>query len=218
MSTVTGMIGLAEPGRAESSRARAAETKRTRSRAGLLEAGGRLFRERGWVGTRMEDIAHEAGLSPATAYNHFESKHHLIGAIYAPIFWPVLEHAERAIAAGDPVVDALRAVVLQAATLARDEQDLTVALLGAVTEVTNKIGAPVSANDPRVLVPFPFPVRDLIAEGQRRGELKPFPDAPDAAAFMVNAMLLRLMTCPGESAEETARITLVFLLGGMLPD
>lgn len=211
------MTGLAEMGRADTPRARAAETKRIRSRARLLEAGGRLFRERGWLGTRMEDIAHEAGLSPATAYNHFESKHHLIGTIYAPIFVPVLEHAERAIAEGGPIVDALRAVVLHAATLAREEQNLTIALLGAVTEVTTKVGAPVSANDPRRLVPFPFPVRNLIAEGQRRGELNPVPAAAEAGYFMTNAMLLHVMTRPDEPAEETAELTLTFLLGGLLP-
>jgi AcrR family transcriptional regulator len=211
------MTGLATPGGADSSRARAAETKRARSRAALLEAGGRLFRERGWVGTRMEDIAHEAGLSPATAYNHFESKHHLIGTIYAPIFWPLLEQADRAIQSDAPIVDALRDVLREAARLARSEQALTVALVGAVVEVTTKVGAPVSANDPRLLVPFPYPVRDLIAEGQRRGELTPTPPATDAAAFMTNAMLLRLMTRPHESAESDAEITLTFLLGGMLP-
>lgn len=211
------MTCLVEPGRTDSPRARAAETKRTRSRQKLLDAGGRLFRERGWVGTRMEDIAHEAGLSPATAYNHFESKYHLIGAVYAPVFEPVQEHAAQVIAAGGPVVDALRAVVLEAATLARVEQRLTVALLGAVMEVTHRVGAPVSANDPRVLVPFPRPIRTLIAEGQRRGELLPTPDADDASAFMTNAMLLRVMTRPDEPAGVTADITLTFLLGGMLP-
>ncbi|MGH3745574.1 MAG: hypothetical protein ACRDTP_12005, partial [Mycobacteriales bacterium] len=137
--------------------------------------------------------------------------------VYAPIFGPVQVHAEEAIAAGGPVVDALRAVVLEAATLARREQQLTVALLGAVMEVSNRTAAPVSANDPRVLVPFPRPIRALIAEGQRRGELRPVPDADDASAFMTNAMLLRVMTRPQESAETTAEITLSFLLGGMLP-
>lgn len=211
------MTGPTEPGGADSSRARAARTKRARSREKLLEAGGRLFRERGWLGTRMEDIAREAGLSPATAYNHFESKHHLIAVVYAPVFAPLLDYAEEAIAAGGPVVDALHDVVLQAARLARREQHLTIALMTAVMEATNKVGMPVSLNDPRVLVPFPRPVHALIAEGQRRGELRTVLDADDAAAFITNAMLLRVLSRPAESAEKTAELTLTFLLGALAP-
>lgn len=211
------MTGPAASGAAHSSRARAAETKRTRSRERLLEAGSHLFRERGWLGTRIEDIAREAGLSPATAYNHFESKHHLIATVYAPYFWRVQENVDQAIAAGGPIIDAIRATVLEMATLARTEQPLTVAFIGAVSEVTNRVGPPVSENDPRVLVPFPRPLRDLIDEGQRRGDLTGDVDALDASVFMTNAMFLRVMTRRVETARQTADITLTFLLGGLLP-
>ena len=209
------MNGLAE--QAPSPRARAAETKRTRSRAALLEAAGRLFRDQGWLGTRMEDIAHEAGLSAATAYNHFESKHHLIGAVYAPLFLPLQERAESSLAAGRPIIDVIHDLVYDIAELARREQQLTTALVGAMSEVIGRIGEPVSANDPRVLVPFPRPLRDVIAEGQRRGELRPDLDAAQAAAFLTTALLMRLGTRPEQSAQETADLTLAFLFGAFVP-
>jgi hypothetical protein len=129
----------------------------------------------------------------------------------------VQESADQAIASGAPTVEAIRTTVLAMATLARTEQPLTVAFIGAVSEVTNRVGAPVSENDPRVLVPFPRPLRDLIAEGQRRGELTSQVDALDASVFMTNAMFLRVVTRRVETAQQTADLTLTFLLGGLLP-
>ena len=65
--------------RAAKSRARAARTKRDRTRAALLSAADPAFAARGWARTRVEDIASAAGVSNATAYNHFPTKHVLIG-------------------------------------------------------------------------------------------------------------------------------------------
>jgi AcrR family transcriptional regulator len=65
-------------------RARAARTKRTRTRASLLAAADSAFSARSWQATRMEDVAAAAGVSTATAYNHFPTKHSLVGQVFAP--------------------------------------------------------------------------------------------------------------------------------------
>lgn len=59
-------------------RQRAAATKRWRTHRALVEAGQKLFAERGWHGTRMADVAKEAGVSVATLHNHFKSKNDLM--------------------------------------------------------------------------------------------------------------------------------------------
>jgi len=48
--------------------------KRAQHRAALLEAAGRLFRERGFAGAAVADIARAAGLTHGCFYNHFDSK------------------------------------------------------------------------------------------------------------------------------------------------
>ena len=93
--------------RASESRARAARTKRDRTRAALLGAADPAFAARGWARTRVEDIASAAGVSNATAYNHFPSKHALIGHVYAPLVQTLRTQAYRDIATGRPVVPAL---------------------------------------------------------------------------------------------------------------
>jgi len=91
----------------EDPRARAARTKRDRTRRALLDAADSAFGSRGWARTRVEDVAQSAGVSAATAYNHFPTKHALLAQVYAPIINPLLAAAREDITAGRPVVEAL---------------------------------------------------------------------------------------------------------------
>ena len=68
----------------DDARDRAARTKRLRSRTALITAADATFSARGWTNTRIEDVAALAGVSTATAYNHFPTKHALLAAVYAP--------------------------------------------------------------------------------------------------------------------------------------
>jgi AcrR family transcriptional regulator len=43
----------------------------------------------------VEDIAAEAGVSAATAYNHFPTKHVLIGVVFAPHVATLLVQADQ---------------------------------------------------------------------------------------------------------------------------
>lgn len=51
-------------------------------RAQILEAGIRLFVERGLQGTSMSLLAKEANVATGSVYNYFESKEHLINEIF----------------------------------------------------------------------------------------------------------------------------------------
>ena len=50
------------------------DRKKLRQRAAMIDAAGQLFRDRGFEGTRMEDIASAAEVSVATVYNYFPTK------------------------------------------------------------------------------------------------------------------------------------------------
>lgn len=49
----------------------------------IVEAAGRLFGERGYEGTRLEDIAAATGVTKPVLYRHFESKRDLYLALLA---------------------------------------------------------------------------------------------------------------------------------------
>ena len=53
----------------------------TRSRALIMEAATRVFLQRGYAGTSVDDIAAEAGVSKRTVYNVFDDKEQLFRAI-----------------------------------------------------------------------------------------------------------------------------------------
>src|SRR5258706_10884189 len=108
-------------------RARAARTKRDRTRRALLDAADSMFGSRGWARTRMEDIAQAAGVSAATAYNHFPTKHALLGHVYRPLVRPLIVQAGRDIEAGRSMVVALEDQVRALCRITDRYQKLTAA-------------------------------------------------------------------------------------------
>lgn len=199
-------------------RARSAHTKKLRTRHALLEAGRPRFAELGWDGTRMEDVARDAGVGAATAYSHF-TKQTLIGHIYAPLLQPLLEHTAADIELGlDPGV-CLRRHVHDLSRTARRHRNLTIALITAVQEHTLGIGSeprPGDLDDVRVIVPVPKPMIDLIRYGQRAGHFADSPRAAEVGSYHTNALMLRVVTRPTESAPATARMVLSQLLPPLL--
>lgn len=197
------------------SRRRSAETKRQRTRGLLLVAAEQHFSNRGWHATRVEDIAKDAGVSAATAFNHF-SKHSLLGQAYAPLFAPLVVAARTDIASETDPFDALNRHVRELSTLGRFHETLTAALLAAVLEQTinaNGPATPDDANDVRNIVPLPAPMIDLIDYGQRAGRFRDDQPSVQIGAYHTNGLMLRLLTRSGESAEETAE----FILGQLIP-
>jgi AcrR family transcriptional regulator len=196
-------------------RARAARTKRTRTRAALLAAADSAFSARSWPSTRVEDIAAAAGVSTATAYNHFPTKHALIGHVFAPHAAALLDQAERDVAAGRPVADALSDQVDALARLSYYHRGLTAAFTSAVLEYTIRAERPPERDDdqdPRALAPLPAALTLLIRHGQDAGVLAPDPAAADTAGSIVNLLLVRSLNRKDEPPAETARLLRTILL------
>ena len=205
----------------EDPRARAARTKRDRTRRALLDAADSAFGSRGWARTRVEDIAQSAGVSAATAYNHFPTKHALLAQVYAPIINPLLAAARQDIAAHRPVMESLSDQVRALCRLCARNRTLTSAFYAAASEYTIKIGAlpdPDDDADPRTLVPMTEALELLIAYGQSIGELRSYPSARDLSGLLVNTVLIRNVNRPGESADTTAELLLTVMFGALRPE
>ena len=214
-------MAASDPAEPDDPRARSARTKRDRTRRALLDAADATFGSRGWADTRMEDVAAAAGVSAATAYNHFPSKHVLVGSVYGPLVRPLLSEAEQDIAAGRPVVDALTDQVRALARISQRYRRLTAAFWSAVEDYTIKVGGPpdpADDGDPRTLAPVPTPLRMLIEHGQRTGQLRPFPSALDVSGMIVNLLLLRSINRKDEPADVTAELLLTVLFGMLRPE
>lgn len=216
-------MGTSDPTRerASESRARAAQTKRDRTRAALLGAADPAFAARGWARTRVEDIASAAGVSNATAYNHFPSKHALIGHVYAPLVQTLRTQAYRDIATGRPVVPALVDHLRALVRIAWRNRGLTAALSAGMADYAVKVGRPPDPhdeNDPRVLAPVGDVAVELIARGQQSGELRAWPPADEVGTTIVNLLLVRAIGRPHEPPEHTAELMLTLLFGALRPE
>ena len=210
-----------DPTRPDDPRVRAAQTKRNRTRRALLDAAEATFSSRGWARTRMEDVAVAGGVSAATAYNHFPSKHALLGHVYRPLVLPLIAAAEQDIAAGRPMIDALEDQIRALARTTFRHQRLTAAFWSAVQEYTIKASGradPDDAIDPRTLAPVPEPLRLLVEHGQGTEELRAFPSAPEVSAMIVNLLLLRSVIRPLEEPDDTARLLLTVMFGSLRPE
>jgi AcrR family transcriptional regulator len=204
-----------QPGKTSDARQRSAATKRGRSRAALEAAAAEVFAERGWLGARMEDIAHAAGVSSPTAYNHFPGgKQQLMGVVYRPLVEPLLGAADAAIRSQVDPFQAVKAHVEALAALARGHQRLTEALVMAVSEQTMRAGRPAvpDPSDIRILVPMTAPLTQLIEYGQLADAFPAYPPAGEVSSYHTNAILIRVFSRANEPPEETARIALSQLL------
>ncbi len=202
-------------------RARAARTKRDRTRRALLDAADSTFGSRGWARTRMEDVAQAAGVSAATAYNHFPTKHALLGHVYSPLVRPLLVQAERDIEAGRSMVAALNDQVRALCRIAGRNRRLTAAHWSAVQEYTIRVERPADPDDdadPRTLAPIPDALRLLVEHGQATGELRDYPPAREISTLVADLVLLSSISRPEEPPNATAELLLTVTFGALRPE
>lgn len=205
----------------DNARIRSAQTKLARTREALLAAAAEVFREKGWVGARMEDIAREAGVSAATAYNHFQTKHALIGQVYGPLIRPSLEQARQQLSDGAAPSGVLESHIRELAETMRRHQALTLPFIDAVQDYTVKFGTPPDPddpNDPRNAAPLPAAITTAISVGQASGLFRTYPPATDLGTYVINLMLLRSVTRRNEGADATAEFILTLMFGVLTPD
>lgn len=116
---------------------------------GLLDAAVEELRSVGYDGLTVRNVARRAGVAPATAYNYFASREHLV----AEVFWRRLEsHPEVTVDARRGAAARVGSTLSELALLVADEPELAAACTVAVL-----------SSDPDVVV-----LRDRIGLEWRR--------------------------------------------------
>lgn len=192
-------------------RQRAAETKRRRTRAFILEAATRLFERDGWYPTTVEAIAREAAVGVATVYKHFPNKNVIAGHAFAPVVSDLIDDPRWSDGAV-PAPEALLAFIEELVTRLRSRTQLTIALLEAVNDSTARHGTAITPDDPRYWVPLPRVFSVIIGRGQASGDFLGYPPAADAGPFFSNLLVLRVFSRPEESAEDTVRLVVTVVM------
>lgn len=77
------------------------ESKKQRTRQELVSLALRLFQTQGFDNTSIEQIAHEATVSPGTVYNYFPTKRDLLSEVFEEIFSEIMGNAPPVVVAPD---------------------------------------------------------------------------------------------------------------------
>lgn len=81
-------------------------------RADLIRISARLFREKGFDGTTVRDIADAAGMRSGSPFYHFKSKQEILAAVMEEGLVAGLARTERIVGSDLPAAEKFRALVL----------------------------------------------------------------------------------------------------------
>ena len=92
----------------------------------IVREAARLFAERGYGATSIDEIGMAAGVSGPAVYWHFNNKQAVLAAILVDISERLLDSGRRCVADAADDADALRRLIDQQVAFALDEPDLIV--------------------------------------------------------------------------------------------
>jgi AcrR family transcriptional regulator len=141
-------------------------------RLDILRAAARVFRQRGFAGAGMREIAAEADLSPANLYHYFGSKQEILFFCQDRSLDRLLGNLERARRSRASLPDRLREVARAHVLCLLDEIEGSAAHL-ALDGLPQTLARRLAAKRDR----YERGIRELVERGIRRGELAPFDPA-----------------------------------------
>jgi AcrR family transcriptional regulator len=155
------------------------ERKKARLRQQIIETAVRLFRKHGYESTRVEDIVHVLEISQPTFFRYFPSKDAVLREVGRRGFACQGEKLESEIASKATTAEHLRRFYQSLAKITEADRPLwqAVVLSGAMDPVRSPDMRGPEESTVRLL-------RQILAQGQKRGELtRAFP-AEHLAQFM----------------------------------
>ncbi|MFC3997937.1 TetR/AcrR family transcriptional regulator [Nocardiopsis sediminis] len=194
-----------------------ARTRRDEVRRRLLDAAARVFAERGYADSRLEDIARAAGFTKGAVYSNFGGKEDLFGAILRERSDTELTTVMAEVGDADDPAEAIgRAARVVAGRIAGDAErarlGLEFAARAARDDATREVVAPLRRAQ-----------RDAaarsIADVAERTGTRPAVD-PDLAALIVhcltNGLSMERLADPEAVTADTAERALTTVLTALL--
>ena len=155
--------------------------KAERTRAAILAAAEQQFARRGFVATRLEDVAAAVDLKRAALFYHFRDKQSLYDAVVADAFGSLAARLEEAFSARDPIP-----VRIERAVEAWID---TVVARPSLARLILRHAAEADEHGRQAMFPAVDHLVDLawstFEQGSKSGELKPVHDDPFHAASTV---------------------------------
>jgi TetR/AcrR family fatty acid metabolism transcriptional regulator len=182
----------------------------------LLEAAVRVFARSGYHGSRVGDIAQEAGVAHGLLYHYFSSKEEVLRTIFRENWGALLERFRAVEAADESAAEKLEGITKILLRTWRNDPDLVTVMVREVAR-SRQLHEQIDA----VREAFAI-VQRIIEQGQAEGTFRTDLD-PRLASWMVYGGLEEVLTgwvlgqLPDEEEDVTrAEATAIgFILGGL---
>lgn len=155
------------------------ERKKARLRQQIIDTSIRLFRKRGYENTRVDDIVQILEISQPTFFRYFPSKDAVLREVGRRGFACIKEHLETELTNGAATAERLRRMYQGMAREVESDRPLWRAVV--LSGTMDPVRLPEMRRPQEIAVSL---LRDILAEGQKRGEItRAFPVA-HLAEFM----------------------------------
>jgi AcrR family transcriptional regulator len=182
----------------------------------IIAAAVRLFAERGFDGTSVQEIVDHAAVTKGGLYHYFDSKHDLLYEIYHALIARQLADLERILAAGLSPRDTVRAVIAELIQTTAAHIDEAKVFAREMHKLDDTRMAAVRADRRRYHTTF----RRVIEDGQRDGEFSTVAPADTITLIvfgMINEMPRWYRADGPKSAAQFAEEVADFVLKALSP-
>jgi len=176
------------------------ERRKLEVRARILAAARELFAKQGFEATTVDEIARVADVASATFFNHFQSKQALLGLMAGEVFETLRAMTAQHLEGPGSSVEKLRRFIAS-----------TTESIASSRGVARDVFLEFLRSDATPDEPHPYlerligPFVALVAEGQRRGELRTDRDAAflaQMAVGMLNSAITSWLADPDYPVES----------------
>ena len=134
----------------------------------ILDAGVRVFARQGYHGTRVSDIADEAGVAYGLVYHYFKSKDQVLNELFSERWSLLLAAIEETDASGASPRDKLRAVAAFIFDSYRHDPELMKVIIVEVTRAANSFGR---THLPEIRQAYDS-IASIVEKGQESGDFR----------------------------------------------
>ena len=160
-----------------------AEKARSTRRNELVEVAARLFSERGYHGTSMQDLGQALGLQRGSLYAHIGSKEDLLFDVVADGAERFLARGEEALTTGGGARDRLRALLVGHVETATQHLEASTVFLNEWRYLSPELRRVIQEKRDR----YEDMVRQIVEEGVAAGEFRSDVDVRFAAMLVLSA-------------------------------
>jgi AcrR family transcriptional regulator len=154
----------------------------------ILQEAVRLFHDRGFTGTTLDDVAAALGVTKPSIYTHFRSKTELLGAICQPTIQLSCDAIALAVGRGGSATDRLHRAMVEFTRVVLRHQPNMAVFFREEKHLSTETAATIEALRKR----FDQLLSGLLAEGKANGEFHL--EDPDITALALGGMICWIYT------------------------